>query len=297
MSFKDSIGAALGNVGLTLSKHSPTIAVGAGVIGLVGTVVLASRATLNAQYTLGIHEANMNTVTRNFEEFRDGKSKIPYMESELRRDKTGIWIRTMADLGKLYAPSIILGGLSVAAILAGHNQMSQRLVGMTAAYEGLAHTFKKYRGVVTEELGAEKEENLYQRASLQTMEVDDDGNSIFRGSATQVWFDEDTSANYEPSDWKNSRFLHDVQAAMNRQLQYKGHVFLNDVFDALGLPETPAGCQLGWLRGGPNENTKFIDFGLDLNTDKVTRARINETVGKNAVLLDFNIDGVIWNLL
>ena len=49
---KTVITSKLGRQVLTVQKHSPALLFGAGVVGIVGTVVLASRATLKLEEVL-----------------------------------------------------------------------------------------------------------------------------------------------------------------------------------------------------------------------------------------------------
>jgi hypothetical protein len=54
-------------------------------------------------------------------------------------------------------------------------------------------------------------------------------------------------------------------------------LFLNDVYDMLGFKRTSNGQLVGWLKGDGN----FVDFSM-------------AQVSLEATLLDFNVDGVIY---
>src|SRR5699024_11599743 len=111
-----------------------------------------------------------------------------------------------------------------------------------------------------------------------------------------ICFNVATACDYHGSRLVNMRFLEDVQNAMNLRLQCNGFLFLNDVLDALGMDRIPAGQQLGWINRGDKAGS-FVDFGLGMNSDVETKATVEETIEHGDVFLDFNVDGVIWNLI
>jgi hypothetical protein len=58
----------------------------------------------------------------------------------------------------------------------------------------------------------------------------------------------------------NQLFLRVQQDYFNDVLGEQGHVFLNEVYDALGFERTSAGAIMGWFLGADARG--FIDFGL-----------------------------------
>lgn len=80
----------------------------------------------------------------------------------------------------------------------------------------------------------------------------------------------------------NHFFVHSVQSHMNDILRFRGHVFLNDVFDAMGYPRTALGALVGWaLDFG---HTSFIEFKIVDHQD----------VGDSMSLI-FNPQGIIFD--
>ena len=169
-------------------------------------------------------------------------------------------------------------------------------MGATAAYETLRTAFDRYREVVTEELGEEKEKKAFERSASPVTDEETGVTHQYAGPSTR-WFTEGTTENYRDSHFENMRFLEDVQIAMNERLQQRGHLFLNDVYEALGMDDTPLGCQLGWIHRRGDARSSYVDFGIGMNTDAEVAERIRETVSSHALLLDFNVDGLIWNLI
>lgn len=91
----------------------------------------------------------------------------------------------------------------------------------------------------------------------------------------------------------NMLFLLAQQIYCNEELKSKGHLFLNQVYDVLGIPRTKAGAIVGWVYDEKNPHgDNFVDFGLiyECNTDFINGY-------KNTAILDFNVDGNILNLI
>ena len=86
------------------------------------------------------------------------------------------------------------------------------------------------------------------------------------------------------------------QAWANDKLKANGYLYLNDVYDFLGIPRTKAGQVVGWIYDPNNDRgDNYVDFGMK----EVYRK--DETKGYESVeklfLLDFNVDGNIWDLM
>ena len=63
----------------------------------------------------------------------------------------------------------------------------------------------------------------------------------------------------------------------------------------LGFPRTPEGAVCGWLwEKDPNAKDGFIDFGIFDRGNKDIR---DTHFGRDGYLLDFNVDGVIFDKL
>lgn len=301
MSIKGIVIKKAVQTGLTLRKYSPQIALVGGVIGFGATTYLSGRAALKAQPVVAetkhlLREAQMAKL----EAAKDETSL--YDEKAYRRDIAMAYTYAFKDLAKVYAPVIAVGGVSIAALIAGHRIQSARLSQVTMAYTGLQAAFEKYREAAVEKFeefekgsGKDTDRSIMEKITEKVSGEDED--SVPNLSApTSYWFTEATSSDYQGSRFANMRFLEDVQNAMNRRLQGNGFVFLNDVLDALGMDRIPAGQQLGWINRGDKAGS-FVDFGLGMNPDIETKATIEESIEHGDVFLDFNVDGVIWNLI
>src|SRR4051812_3595097 len=107
---------------LLARKNSPTILFGIGVASMVGSTVLACRATLKLEETLEGIEADKKQAQRvkDLVESEDYTGEQTYTESEMRNDLTIIVTRGVVKVVKLYAPSVILGGVGVVCLSKSH---------------------------------------------------------------------------------------------------------------------------------------------------------------------------------
>ena len=91
-------------------------------------------------------------------------------------------------------------------------------------------------------------------------------------------------------------FLRRQEDWANELLKAKGHLFLNEVYDMLGIPRTKAGQVVGWIYDEKNPiGDNFVDFGIY----DIHRPRNRDFVNgiERTILLDFNVDGNILDLI
>ena len=298
----DKLGDILANTKFKLASESPTIAIGAGIIGLGVSIVLSSRATLKAQKVVEEHKAGLVEAHENYVLIKDDvdkEGKPKFTEKDYQRTQFNVVVKTSGKLLKLYGPTIVLAGLSIASIVYGRNVFQNRLTSLSAAYQVVSSTLESYRKRVAEEVGEEKEDELYydilKNKAVGAMVDDEDKAVIKKGPVTPgvyARFFDEGSPNYTRRSGENRIFLTSAQAMFNDLLNRRGYVTLNQVYDHLGLEETPEGQYIGWYRRNQgSEDVKYIDFGIFNLDNERTRAFINDQ--EPSVLLDFNVDGFI----
>lgn len=85
-------------------------------------------------------------------------------------------------------------------------------------------------------------------------------------------------------------WVKEIENYFNLKLIECGKVYLNEVYEALGIPKTNAGSVVGW-KYDSNRPSKdnIIDFGIeeDRNTGFINNCDVS------ALILNFNVDGVI----
>lgn len=294
---KNKVTSKVGRRILVTQKHSPTLLFGVGVVGVVATVVLASRATLKMEEVLSEAEEKKGQI-------EDASMVKGYTEEDAKKDGILVKSQTALKIVKLYAPAAAVGIVSIGAFTGSHVILNRRNAAVTAAYAALDKGFRQYRERVVAEYGLEKDQEFRFEIVEREMAVDTDEGTAAktvrvvspnnRGSIYSRFFDE-ISSNWSPVRHQNQFFVQAQQNYANDLLNARGHVFLNEVYDMLGLERSKEGSVVGWLKGNP-DGDGYIDFGVfRKNTAGVFEAQRFVNGEEKSVLLDFNVDGTIWD--
>lgn len=283
---------------MKLKKHSPEILVVAGIAGTVVSAVLACKATTKVAEILDETKGTLDTIHEGME--TGAINGQEYTTEDGKKDTVVVYAQTGVKLAKLYGPAIIIGTLSITSILASNNILRKRNVALGAAYAAIDKSFKEYRGRVIERFGEQVDTELkygIKAKKFEEIEVDPETGKEKKVKKTvmvadpnlqsdyAVYFDS-KSRNYETNPDYNRMFLKAQQAFANDKLQTRGHLFLNEVLDDLDLPRTPAGQIVGWTKDGPDG---YVNFRI-VEVERETEDGRHEP----ALLLDFNVEGNIW---
>lgn len=290
-----------------LKKHSPEILVAVGVVGTVTSTVMACKATTKVSKILEEKEESVtqiHKVANNPEAYN-----TEYTEEDVKKDLTIVYTQTAIKVIKLYAPSIILGTLSIGAIVQSHRILRKRNVALAAAYTAVDKSFKEYRGRLIERFGKDLDKEL--RFNIKAKEIEEiitneDGSETIvkntidvmdpNGYSAYAKIYDDGCLGWTKDPESNFVFLKQQQNWANEKLKSKGHLFLNEVYDMLGIPNTQAGQIVGWIYDEKNPiGDNFVDFGIfDINSPKACDF-VNGY--ERSIVLDFNVDGNIWELM
>ncbi len=307
-SIKSSLTKVAGRTGLVLKKYSPEILLVVGITGSVASAVLACRATLRVGEVLDEHNAKIDKIGECWQKIQDGDIEPEkYSEQDHKRDLTVTYVQTAVDFIKLYGPAVTLGAVSIACIVGGHGIMKKRNVALVAAYKAVEEGFNNYRKRVREEYGEDVDymfkNNLHAEEVTETV-TDEDGketevkktklatNENSQPNIYARFFDE-TCSQWSKTPEYNLMYLHAQQNYFNTLLQARGHVFLNEVYDALGIPRSSAGAVVGWVLNKDGSGDNFIDFGVFDGDNFKSREFVNGI--ERSILLDFNVDGTIYD--
>ena len=305
--FMNGVNKTLSKAGFQIKKHSPEILIVAGIAGVVTSAVMACKATTKINDILDQTKEEVGKVNDAL-----ANEKIPedvYSKEDAKKDLAIIYIQTGVKLAKLYGPSLILGALSITSILASNNILRKRNVALAAAYATIDNSFKEYRSRVIERFGKDLDRELkYNIKAKEISETTVDEN----GKETTVTKTVPVVESEEPSDYArffcegcagwtkdpemNLVFLKQQQNWANELLKTRGHLFLNEVYDMLGIERSKAGQVVGWVYDETNPNCdNYVDFGIYDIYNERKRAFVNGW--ERSILLDFNVDGDIYSLL
>ena len=305
--FMNGVTRTLSKAGFQIKKHSPEILIVAGIAGVVTSAVMACKATTKINDILDQTKEEVGKVNDALN--NEKISEDVYSKEDAKKDLAIIYIQTGVKLAKLYGPSLILGALSITSILASNNILRKRNVALAAAYATIDNSFKEYRGRVIERFGKDLDRELkYNIKAKEISETTVDEN----GKETTVTKTVPVVESEEPSDYArffcegcagwtkdpemNLVFLKQQQNWANELLKTRGHLFLNEVYDMLGIERSKAGQVVGWVYDETNPDCdNYVDFGIYDIYNERKRAFVNGW--ERSILLDFNVDGNIYSLL
>ena len=222
-------------VGRTLQKNSPTILTGLAVAGVVTTVVMAVKATPKALEILD-------------------------QERVMREDYSERWLVpvekiTKKDVVKLtwkcYLPSFLMGGATIAAIIAANSINLRRNAALSGLY-GLAQaSLEEYQRKVVETIGENKNNKIKDEIAGDRIKKNPPKNNeiIITGKGNTLCYDS-LSGRYFKGDIEEIR---KTENYINKCLLTDMWVSLNTVYSELGLTPIKMGEDSGWSVDRPLE--------------------------------------------
>ena len=303
----NSVSRSVGRQQLILQKNAPHIAFGVGIVATVVGTYLSCKATLRSQPIVAKAKEELLDIRESREiggstviDASSGRSvtAIEITDSEYRQAVAHVYMRTSGQLAKEYGPAFLAYATGIGLLTSAHITLTKRNAALAATLTALTKAFDEYRSRVRAEVGAERENELFLNAVEHTItdetgkekkiKVLTDPNGL---SPYAKVFDE-YSRYWNKDPELNRLFVQAQQNYANDLLQVRGHVFLNEVYDQLGLERTKAGAVVGWIISEEGDN--YIDFGI-FNSDPNKTGFVNGW--ERSVWLDFNVDGVIYDKL
>ena len=245
---KTNIKGVLKTVQRTLRKNSPALLTGAGIGGMLTTVVLAVRATPKAIEKIKAYKE---------EAAQNGRPLTKWQTVKL------CW--------KCYLPATVTGAASVACLVGANTVSGRRNAALATAYSLSENALNDYREKVTQVVGEKKEQAIRDEVAKETLArhpvVERDiittgkGNTLCRDNVSGRYF------------YSDMETLRRAENEINRRMRDEMYIPLNDFYDEIPLPPIGVGNDLGWT----------IDKGyLDLRFS----AQLTEN-GEPCLLMDY----------
>lgn len=277
----------VGRLGVQIAKRSPTILFGAGITCVIGSTVLACRATTKVGPALDEFKAEVDLV-------KNGEAELDGTPTDYRKDLTYVYAKNTIAITRLYAPAAIIGVVGIGCLTGSHIQLTRRNNALMAAYTALNAAYENYRTRVRDEVGVERELDLYHAAETKQILGGDGKNIDVKVADDQKWsayarFFDESSIHWKDDPELNRLWVKTQQVYLNNLLRARGHVFLNEAYDYLGLERSSQGQIVGWVANGVGDN--YIDFGMFKAYHQSMDAR------EPSFLLDFNVDGIVFDLI
>ena len=273
-----------------VKQHSPEILIAVGAVSIVAGVVCACKATLKSQNVLSEAKVAIDDIHEHTVEDDKVESTEDLTKNDAGKALIKVYASTSFDLVKLYAPAFILVAGGIGCMVGSHYIMRKRNAAAIAAYTAVCKSFEEYRNRVAERYGEDAEKQIRTGAIISDSENNETSSEQPKKSKSadpfSILFDE-TNEHWEKDSSYNLVFLRSVQNAANAKLKRKGHLFLNEVYDLLGVPNTPAGQFAGWIYDRTKPDIySAVNLGLD-SDDPQTKDFVEGY--ERSVWLTFNV--------
>lgn len=221
----------------TMVKNAPGILVGVGIVGMVGTTILAVRATPKAI------------------------KLIENKKRELEVDSLTP-VETVKTTWKCYIPAAVTGVTSTACLIGASSVSARRNAALATAYNLTKVALNDYKDAVVETIGEKKEQVVRDTVAKKKIEQDPVTNTevIVTERGTTLCYDA-VFGRYFRSD------IDTIKRAvneLNRSIVSSMYASLNEFYDEIGLPPIEIGDKLGW---NMDDGQIEVDFSSQLAAD------------------------------
>lgn len=209
----------LSSISKGLKKHSPEILTGIGVAGMIGTVIMAVKATPKA---------------------------VILLEQKKEQDQTEklTFVDTVKTAGFCYIPTAITGVLSAACIIGASSINHKRNAALATIYALSETAFSEYKDKVVEIIGEKKEQTV--KNEVLKDKVND--NPVSKNEV--VLTEKGDTLCYEPLSGRYFKTdidkLKKSENEINKIMLNSDYISLNDFYDEIGLKHIGIGDELGW---------------------------------------------------
>lgn len=210
-------------------KNGSTILTCAGAVGVVGTTVLAVKATPKAM------------------------ELIKQAEEEKGEKLTKTEMVKMA--GPAYIPAVLVGAGSIACIFGANVLNKKQQASVASAYALLDSSYKEYRKKVKELYDESVDTKI--RSEIAKDHYDED-KPVKMDDEKELFYDYFSERYFEST----MEEVLQAEAGLNRIIALECGAYLNEYYKLLGLEETIEGQELGWSNGILESMywTNWVDF-------------------------------------
>lgn len=205
-------------VGSKVSEHSPEILTGIGIAGMVGTTVLAVKATPKA---------------------------LRLIEEEKRKREQDLKpIEVVKVAWKPYIPAALSGVSSIACLVGATSVSGRRNAALATACKLSETAYSEYREKVAETVGEETEKAIKDKIAKDRVEQNPPAQNevIITGKGDTLCLDMFSQRYFKSDIDKIKR----AQNELNHRMLNNEYVSLNEYYEELGLRHDQMGYRLGW---------------------------------------------------
>lgn len=221
-----------------LKRSSPTILSIAAVAGVVGTVVVTSKAAVEAD------------------------KRIPKDSTKLEAVKS-VW--------DVYIPVVAVGGATIACIFCSNALSRKQQAALAAAYVALNKSYTEYKDKVKELFGEDGQAKVRDEIAKDHYKFDD----IYDDNLELFYFEPACDSGVFDADHAFSDgYFQSTKAAVqnafyhaNRNFTLRGYEPLNELLDFLNLENVKYGDEVGWsIADGVDDGYAWLDYDITPTT-------------------------------
>lgn len=280
--------------------HVPDILIGGGAVLMTGGCIWIGVSSYKLASVVSEHDTRIREIDENTKK-NDSDKKPEELEAEQKEAKRKVYLCTIGKVAKLYAPALSMEVVGATGILVGKHILKKQNLALAAAYAALDAGFSRYRQRVIDKYGEDEDKNLYLGVEdTPYIGVNENGEETDAGTEKKAigapsgyarYFTKQTSTAWERDLEYCKYFIRLQQEYLNNVLNWKGCVFLNEVYDNLGLKRSPAGQVVGWVYDPERpEGDNYIDLRM---TEVYVDDEDHPGYKTKVLMIDPNVDGVI----
>ena len=222
-----------------LSKNSPKILTGIGIVGMVTATVFAVQATPKAMQLIEEEKRRKNEEAVE-DAIEQGQPKV----NQITKLKP---IEVVKVAWKPYVPALCTGIASIGCIIGASSVSARRQAALYSAYKLSETAFSEYREKVVETVSDKKLKEIKQKIAEDKVEEatkpGNDSKVVVLSEDGEAWFiDPFSNATFKSSKSK----IWDAANRVSRNMIYDMTASLSDFYDELGLDHTSTSDSLGW---------------------------------------------------
>lgn len=220
------------------AKNSPTILSCLGAVGVIGTSVLAVKATPKATQLLE-------------EKIEEKGEKLTVVEA-------------VQTVGPIYIPTTLMGLSTIACILGSCALNRRQQASVISAYALVDQTLKDYRQAAKRVYGEDADDKIIAEIAKDTYISSTDfcstnhiSDSYLESSCEKMLFYDLYSKRYFES---TIAAVINAEYHFNRNFTMRGEACINEFYDFLGITTIQDGDNIGWGFGYIEDGFTWIDF-------------------------------------
>lgn len=244
-----------------VSKHSPEILVGLGILGFGWTVYESCKSTLKVKEIITDHKTitHQMDVAVNADAINADGSL--YNQDDYELDRHNLKYQTGWAVTKAVAKPVLGFASSAALVLGGLHIIKKRYAVLSVAYNGLKASYDMLYSNVEKEYGKEK---AYELANgLTKVGETENGDPIYQKDPESgltampysVYITPNNCKYWSRNEWENDLNIENVQRNANELRECDGYLLYHSVLKDIGYrPRSekeknilPISCRTGWV--------------------------------------------------